>query len=62
MDGDIKKAYDYVSHQVVAEATRKRGMHEVIIHAWLQEWGRMKKHVSRLDRDTAGDPIARLRS
>ncbi len=38
MDGDIKTAYDYASHVAFAVAARKRGMHEVLIHAWLREW------------------------
>ena len=38
MDGDIKKAYDYTSHKVFAEAARSRGMGEVLILAWLREW------------------------
>ena len=61
MDGDIKKAYDYVSHSAFATAARKRGMHEVLIHAWLREWRRMTS-VFRLDAETTSDKVTRTRS
>ena len=48
MDGDIQKAYDFTSHAAFANAARQRGMHEVLIHAWLREWRRMTS-VFRLD-------------
>ena len=41
MDGDIQKAYDVTSHAAFAKAARQKGMHEVLIHAWLREWRRM---------------------
>ncbi len=57
----IKKAYDYASHVAFAEAARKRGMHEVLIHAWLREWRRMTS-VFRLDAETTSGEITRTRS
>ena len=61
MDGDIKKAYDYASHTAFAEAARSRGMHEVVIHAWLREWRRMKS-VFKLDSQTTSAEVERTRS
>ncbi len=61
MDGDIKKAFDYVSHKAFAEAMRGRGTHEAIINAWLREWRRMKS-IFRLDKETASKPVNRTRS
>ena len=61
MDGDIKKAYEYASHTLFAEAARSRGMHEVLIHAWLREWRSMKS-VLKLDSQTTGNEVDRTRS
>ncbi len=61
MDGDIKKAYDYASHTLFAEAARSRGMHEVLIHAWLREWRSMKS-VFKLDSQTTSKEVDRTRS
>ena len=58
MDGDIKKAYDYASHVLFAEAARSRGMHEVLIHAWLREWRNMKS-VFKLDSQTTSKEVER---
>ena len=33
MDGDIKKAYDFVSHKAFAEAAREEGISEILIQA-----------------------------
>ena len=38
MDGDIKKAYDFVSHKAFAEAAREKGISEILIMSWLREW------------------------
>ncbi len=61
MDGDIKKAYEYVSHSTFAVAARGRGMHEVQTHAWLREWRRMTS-IFRLDKETTSDEVQRTRS
>ena len=61
MDGDIKKEYDYVSHAAFATAARQRGMHEVLIHAWLREWRRMTS-IFRLDAETTSCGVTRTRS
>ena len=61
MDGDIKKAYDYASHTAFAEAARSSSMHEVVIHAWLREWRRMKS-VFKLDSQTTSAEVERTRS
>ena len=61
MDGDIKKAYDYVSHSAFAVAARQRGMHEVLIHAWLREWRRTTS-IFRLDSETTSGGVMRTRS
>ncbi len=61
MDGDIKKAYEYASHTLFAEAARSRGMHEVLIHAWLREWRSMKS-VFKLDSQTTSKEVDRTRS
>jgi hypothetical protein len=61
MDGDIKKAYDYASHALFAEAARSRGMHEVLIHAWLREWRNMKSEF-KLDSQTTSKEVERTRS
>ena len=37
MDGDIKKAYDFVSHKAFAEAARRQDTDEVLVLAWLRE-------------------------
>ena len=42
MDGDIRKAYDFVSHKAFAEAARGKGTDEVWVLAWLREWRSMK--------------------
>ncbi len=60
-DGDIKKAYDFVSHKACAEAARNRGMDEVLILAWLRAWRRMKS-VLRLDAVTPSEDIDMTRS
>ncbi len=61
MDWDIKKAYDYASHAAFAEAARSGGMHEVLIHAWLREWWRMKS-VFKLDSQTTSAEVEITRS
>ncbi len=61
MDGDIKKAYDYASHTLFAEAARSRGMHEVLTHAWLREWRSMRS-VFKLDSQTTSKEVDRTRS
>ncbi len=61
MDGDIKKAYDYASHALFAEAARSRGMHEVLIHAWLREWRNMKSEY-KLDLQTTSKEVEWTRS
>ncbi len=42
MDGDIKINHDYESHKAFAKAARHKGMDDVLKHAWLREWRRMK--------------------
>ena len=61
MDGDIRKAYDYVSHKAFAEAARENGISEILILAWLREWRSMKS-IFRLDADTKSEEIERSRS
>ena len=61
MDGDIKKAYDYVSHKAFAEAARENGISEILILAWLREWRSMKS-IFKLDADTKSEEIERSRS
>ncbi len=38
MDGDIKKACDFVSQKAFAESARAKGRDEFLIFAWLREW------------------------
>jgi transposase-like protein len=61
MDGDIKKAYDFVSHKAFAEAAREKGISEILILAWLREWRNMKSIV-RLDAETTSGEVERTRS
>ncbi len=61
MDGDIKKAYDYASHTMFASAARSRGMHEVLINAWLREWRTMRS-VFKLDSQNSIDEVERTQS
>ena len=61
MDGDIKKAYDFVSHKAFVEAAVEKGLDEVLILAWLREWRNMKS-IFRLDKETTSEEIPRTRS
>ena len=61
MDGDIKKPCDHASHSLFAEAARSRGMHEVLLQAWLREWRNMKS-VFKLDSQTTSAEVERTRS
>ena len=61
MYGDIRKAYDFVSHKAFAEAARDNGMSEILVLAWLREWRSMKSIFSLATGKTSGD-IDRARS
>ena len=61
MDGDTKKAYDFVSHKAFVEAAAEKGFDEVLILAWLREWRSMKS-IFRLDKEAASEEIPRTRS
>ncbi len=61
MDGDIKKACDFVSRKAVAEAAREKGMDEVVVLTWPRYW-RSMNIIFRLDAGTMSDEIERPRS
>eukprot|EP00974_Lingulodinium_polyedra_P024369 2359818-Lingulodinium_polyedra.AAC.1 len=61
MDGDIHKAYDHVSHQLLARVLLWRGVPLPIAAAWIRELRRAKS-IFLLDDNTWSDPVGRTQS
>ena len=61
LDGDVFKAYDSTSHWLLIRALRRKGIHDIIIAAWLREVRRASSKV-KLDAWTTSPELLRTRS
>ena len=61
LDGDVYKAYDSTSHALVISSLRSKGVHDVLIAAWLREIRHSASSI-KLDAGTMSKGVRRTRS
>jgi hypothetical protein len=61
LDGDIHKAYDFVSHQSCLEALLLQGVPGILVSAWIREV-RRSKSIFKFGSNTQSKPVRRTRS
>lgn len=61
LDGDVYKAYDSTSHSLVITGLREKGVHDVLIAAWIREIRKSASKI-RLGSETTSEGVFRTRS
>ena len=61
LDGDVYKAYDSTAHALVISSLREKGVHDLLIAAWIREIRRSSSAI-KLDAETTSAGVRRTRS